>query len=462
MARILLAHTSFSIGGKTVIPSFFESLLDVLKREGNDVLHITMNDFVFNPWRGADLEGFIDRDKFSERIRAFKPDIVLAANNAVCPEILEVTDCPIAVWTMDSPLFYPDTIDIAKYAERYYFFCATQDILKAAVKKYEMIQKNHFIELNFATDLQAETRDQDKNISFIGSNWSASYPLKSTIQRLLADDALAEKWHALYRYVLEHPYLDLQSAASEVDFPIEKLPSITSVDILNLSSANKRLQTLAQLAEIDGLYLYGPSNWINTLDFSYNIFKAHQKTSIFSKKDTQNLYNESKISLSIAHDQTRDALPWRVRDIMATNSVLLTDRRANLDHFFGDLDLPVYESAAEARDLVRKLLDNPDMCRDISARSREAIDKGHRFEHRLKVIEESMPSIKLLGNTMKGSYDTVTPQEVDRPVYSAYKRALTSSMNKSAVILLPMAVKIAKTLRFKPSDELKNRLRDML
>ena len=113
--------------------------------------------------------------------------------------------------------------------------------------------------------------------------------------------------------------------------------------------------------------------------------------------DLQSLYNRSKLTLSTSHSQTADAVPWRVRDVMATNSIIVSDARSELLNEFPRIEFPTYNSACEAKDLCQSLLSDDIWRQELSAQCREEIDRAHRFEHRFKDIEQIV-GVQLLNN----------------------------------------------------------------
>lgn len=93
-------------------------------------------------------------------------------------------------------------------------------------------------------------------------------------------------------------------------------------------------------------------------DNNIALMSAFDETPKFSIKHNQDIYNESKICLSISHPQTRGyAFPWRIYDIMATNGMLISSRSDLLNEFTkGIVKIPMYESPYEARELCIKYL----------------------------------------------------------------------------------------------------------
>jgi hypothetical protein len=109
----------------------------------------------------------------------------------------------------------------------------------------------------------------------------------------------------------------------------------------------------------------------------------------------QEIYNQSKISINLhfAHnsiDPKFSCYSWRVPDIMATNSCLVSTFCPALDQDFGKwVKIPQFSNRHEAYDLCKKLLAEENLRKDIVAGSQLAIKEGKfTFEERVKEVEQ--------------------------------------------------------------------------
>lgn len=110
-------------------------------------------------------------------------------------------------------------------------------------------------------------------------------------------------------------------------------------------------------------------------------------------KDVCNIYNSSKISINLstanANKGNKSSFSWRVCDVMATNSCLVSNISSGLDrHFDKWVKIPQFSTKQEAYDLVQKLLENENFRKDIVAESQLAIKEGgFTFSHRVQELE---------------------------------------------------------------------------
>jgi hypothetical protein len=162
-------------------------------------------------------------------------------------------------------------------------------------------------------------------------------------------------------------------------------------------SGNKRVQTLAAIADL-GLEVYGHDNWIEVVDFSFDLMLSYKKEKIVTAKQNQDLYNRSKIAVNLSHEQALDNFSWRVRDIMASNACLISDYRKNLEVNFGKyVKIPTFNNSFEARILCEKLLKDEIWRKEIVQGCQLAIEEEHRFCYRLKDMEQAL-GVKLLND----------------------------------------------------------------
>ncbi len=137
-----------------------------------------------------------------------------------------------------------------------------------------------------------------------------------------------------------------------------------------------------------GLELYGTENWDSTYYNDSKLNMAYIRKKVYSVEDNQDIYNRSKIGINVSHLQAASGFPWRVMDIMASNACLVTDYHAGFKRLFGDIPIPVYESASEAYELCRQLVKDQSRRREIVLQCQETVANKYRFKHLLPKLEE--------------------------------------------------------------------------
>ena len=100
--------------------------------------------------------------------------------------------------------------------------------------------------------------------------------------------------------------------------------------------------------------------------------------------------NQSLISLNHSHEQAKNkCYSWRVLDILASNSLLITDKSSLLAKQFGkNINRQFYDSVSDARKIINYFLKNKNARSDLIAEQNQIIDKFFRWEDRIKKIED--------------------------------------------------------------------------
>ena len=111
---------------------------------------------------------------------------------------------------------------------------------------------------------------------------------------------------------------------------------------------------------------------------------------VFDSNQVQKVMNQSLISLSHSHHQARNiCYSWRVLDILASNSLLISEKSNLLIEKFGkNIKKQLYSSAYDARKKCDYFLKNKNARSDLIAEQNEIIDKFYRWEDRIKKIED--------------------------------------------------------------------------
>ena len=100
--------------------------------------------------------------------------------------------------------------------------------------------------------------------------------------------------------------------------------------------------------------------------------------------------NQSLISLNHSHHQGRNiGFSWRVLDILASSSLLITEKSTIISEKFGkNIKKQFYSSAYDVRKKCDYFLKNKNARSDLIAEQNEIIDKFYRWEDRIKKIED--------------------------------------------------------------------------
>ncbi|WP_168363459.1 glycosyltransferase family protein [Dickeya zeae] len=402
MANIVIcAMSNVTWLRKPYVDSFVEGLIRALTRAGNNILNIRANDFLYG---GISV---VSKSRMRNKINEFRPDLILTLNNVLpYPTMLDDIDCPVACLAADSYAFFSNKDVIKKYAERYYFFNFSGDTLNTLKDWFPYVDSssNRNILFGHASDMRAENIEQDIPVSFVGSmgNWNKEFV--SFFQRISQDGDLGPKecnfikdrfFEHITRFK-ENPYLQL----SKDELKYFNLPHFPfEVSMIHLLTCQKRFDVLSELTDL-GLKVYGyPHAYSDVLLYSQNIFECFDFEPSVTLSHNTKTYNRSKVSLNLPHAHAKEGFSWRVCDILASNAVLLSCPQPDLLKLSkGYVDLPTYESPAEARDLVIKLLNDPMWRKDLVLGSQQMIDDNCRFEPKFKLIQDAIPGVNMFGD----------------------------------------------------------------
>ncbi len=378
MAKILISHFSpVQDNDCYQVICFFEGLAKSLTEEGHNVLQVVSTRFLDSPWNGVNtISKDIDLERFAHDVKNFNPDLCIFANNSVPEVVYKITNCPVILFLSDTIKFFndKDAIKDHRYGDRLYFYAPFESDINE-IKNYFGINSEKIIHMLPATAVAAESLKIKQNISFIGSNFQNPKGMEDLIREFPDRARILEIITAIRNKKNLSSFLN----HDEIEI-IEKYMPISFLS--SIFSPRDRILILAILAE-EGLGLYGESNWPETAKYFPDVAASFSADKIYSLSHNQYIYNSSHISLSISHSQSTDGFPWRVMDIMASKSCLLSDRKQGIEDFTkGYVNLPLYETPLEAQDLARRLLKDSSWRQDIVAGSQQCILEKGMWKHR--------------------------------------------------------------------------------
>lgn len=378
MARILITYYQFLIGDKKEnLICYYEGLIKELNAYGNEVLRINMLDF-HNDWKKI-----TNREAILESIEKFVPELIITFNNQIDKKFIEITNCPIALFDADSVDLFANLDLIKKYNDRYFMVTSYE----GWDDRYSQIgfTKNKVCNIHPATAIQREDLNKDKNISFIGTNFNFE---NHELANYIKNDDKKTIYKALLHFWNNNDYnykSHLETFCKDRNFTLFDLHCIF----------DSRINVLNSVLDL-GLNLYG-SGWERLSTTNYALSSAFDREPKFSLKHNQDIYNSSLINLSISHPQTNGyAFPWRIYDIMASSGLLISTRADLLSKLTkGFVEIPMYDSPYDARDLCKKYLKEENLRYDLIAKSNEYIKEKGRWITNFQKIEDFL-NIKLI------------------------------------------------------------------
>lgn len=360
------------------IPAFYEMLLDGLRNYGNSVY------VVFHRLFGVDF-GDIPEEE-GEKIKEFDPDICFVFNNSFY-DLTKILDCPIVIIETDC-MYLSNRLAIRRKPDRYYYIATQIDSINLAKERFYVPEKNIFF-IPLFTEIQADKKIKpEANISFIGSK-SKPHPhgnYSEMMQKLSKEEK--EKFKRCILELQNNPYITKQKMIEK--FSLQDASFVNAFDekeLLMTLSGEKRLRVLSEIVDL-GLVLYGTKSWETEYCYDFRLNMAFEDKLVYSLDQIQQIYNTSKIGISVSHLQAQGGMPWRNMDIMASNACLVTDYHSDMNLLFEGVKIPVYKDEHEARELCKWLLEHENERLGIVEECQKVINSKYRLINFLIHLEQ--------------------------------------------------------------------------
>jgi len=350
----------------------YEDFADEFRNNGHNVLLVKIGKLA--------LEG----QEEMRQIISFEPDLAFSFNNVIPKFLLDNLRCPVAVIDADSPLD-PTFINRENLNHPNIYYFGYQSVSDEIYKKIPnfTLNREKYLYLSFtATNFKSNNQLGVKiPVAFLGSNVMSYHYDRSQNYRHGEVIALVKgnkSWNSdceKYNYI-KHVF-----------------------------NAQKRLKYLSQLADV-GLQIYGNSTWEDVFKNDIDLAMCYVEKIIVHPKSVEDLYNRSKISINIDHEQAETSFSFRVPDIMASNACVLTGYKKDWEDLFGKYisqevkDAIIYMDQHDMRKKCINLLNDEELRLRCVQECQWAIEQNGRWKHRLKKIEDFL-NIKLLNVGLK-------------------------------------------------------------
>lgn len=373
--------------------SYFEGLKNSFNNANHDVLHINLLNFggVSTLDENNNPENHLI---LTQKITSFNPDLIIAFNNQITKKIYEITNCPVLVWWCDDPSY----IDchgnqyIQKYRERIYFGVFSDNQFEY-IKSTYAFDKNRILLTKPSTGFYKKDIKQDKSITYVGSVYTIPDCVTLDVIQRLSKNRVG-----LYTAFNKLQYNLDDKEGNEFFKQILQKEDIKN-DVAFISSYYQKTQTLIALASFFDLHIYSSSGTYSDLSIpaksNLDLMVSHHIDELCNDiDDVANIYNSSKISINLntsyANKGDKGGLSWRVCDVMATNSCLISNISPALDQCFGKwVKIPQFTTKQEAYDISKNILAEYNWRQDIVAGSQLAIKEGgFTFDCRVRELEQ--------------------------------------------------------------------------
>ena len=400
MAKVIITHQSpITFNKQLQTPCFYEAMINELVAHGNDVLHFITGDILASDFQ-SDNKAYskrIENEVFSA-VKEFKPDLIIAFNNSFVHGVEKIVDCPYVIWDVDSLDYFSDLDNIKKNQDRYTYFSISDYGVKDYINKINPNPKSIFKILG-ATGVVAKPEMPNCNISFIGSSFN-----------------ICRRLNELMTYFPDQ-FKELMSLYEKDDIVglKRKIQDIYGYQAISLSSfkyinvQQNRMQIMSLLTSL-GIKIYGNVGWQRLGAAFVDVVRSYDSSIVYSVGHNQDIYNKSKIGISISHPQAITGYPWRITDIMASNAALVSDVKSGFFMDFGKkLPFMTYDNPVDAYLICKRLLTESNLREDIVHASQEVINKGHRWSHRFLQMREAV-GVDLMNKKKAGSYKRFVPE----------------------------------------------------
>lgn len=390
MSKVLLCY--FSDYGEAM----YDAISDVLRNNGNDVFRLNINceGFECDSWGGSSR---FKNKQIIEQIEVFNPDVVFNFNHSLPLEIEKVLadKCKICIIDADNPQTFWNKEQLNKDKEKYYYL---------GLQKYSKDMYENFIGLKMtdknylffppATVVKNKKMKQDKNISFIGSNF---YPLSIPDVDGFYDEVgleLYRKFKKDYFYPVDKARKTYSKKYVEIDTLFEKVRAYYV--------GQERLKYMSSVADL-GFTFYGVRWWNKIAYYDFELADCFDATPKVTLEDNEWVYNTSKISINISHPQAKSSFSWRVMDIMASGACLLMEDKPDWRELFAPylseetLKTVIYKDRFDMREKAKKLLADEKLRLRCVTDLNNAIEQNGRWEKRFAELEKFL-GVSLIEN----------------------------------------------------------------
>lgn len=110
--------------------------------------------------------------------------------------------------------------------------------------------------------------------------------------------------------------------------------------------------------------------------------------SVSYEEEMPKVFKSSKVNLCPTLRANRTGIPLRVVDVLGTGGFLLVSHQEELDDFFREDEIAVYESIGDAIDKIDYYLCHEAERINLAQKAHERVKKDFRFENRVKTILE--------------------------------------------------------------------------
>ncbi len=449
MARIIVSYYKIQEVSIGKILCFWDGFIHELKKYGNEVFVI--NTAYFNPYNSNVVSSQKLNNHLLDRAKAFDPELIITFNHRIPKSFLDYFDVPIIIWDGDELSFFCDHSYMKKNLDRYKIF----SISKGWLQDYKDFgfSNNQIFYVPQATAIQKMDCIQTMNISFLGIRHFHN----KRFEALIKTHKYKNNFYFLVKDFLNtgnYDYEELFNKYFQHDYPELVMPLRDLYPLFDY-----RWLTLANMLDL-GLTISGhDSRWEDVAEYMPQLAAAYHPQQIWTLEENNWFYNSSKISLCPVTAQARGtAFSWRVFDIMASNACLLISEASDLKKLTKDyLEIPMYKTPWEARELSKKILADEEYRKQIVKASQKYVDENARWIHRFRDMENII-GIRIVNEECTGKiYNVILddPEIINLVKISSPSKVIAgASLNEKSKISFKVKKLLTKCLSINKAIEI--------
>jgi spore maturation protein CgeB len=117
----------------------------------------------------------------------------------------------------------------------------------------------------------------------------------------------------------------------------------------------------------------------------------HAHPNIDYRRELAAVYRHIGVNINITSCQMPTAVNQRVFDVPLASGFVLTDRQPDLTELFDESEVATYGSPGELSEMALFFIEHESERNKISAAAKTHILAEHTYEHRVKIILDSLP-----------------------------------------------------------------------
>lgn len=389
MAKILVSYYRSDEKSAGATLCYFDSFFQELKNCGNEVLAINNAYFgIFNPNTTKDKQ---IEEYLLAKAKQFDPDLIITFYHRILQSILDAFDVPIVIYDGDELRFFSDLDVIKRDIDRYKVFSIVEDWRRDYLDFG--FKDDQIFYMPSGTAIRSDPSiKQNKQISFLGQR---RFFLSTKLKRYISEGKNQDLFYEIYLDFLKTGNYSYDELFKK---HVGRFTDISMDDADLWPLFDQSYLVFAALLDLD-LHIGGHAgHWKDIVEFVPQLALVHDTSRVFTLEENQNFYNSSVLSLCPMHPQAKGkGFSWRCFDIMASNACLVSSYSSELQKSLqGYVDLPMFNTPYEAREICQKLLKDDGLRLDLVQASQEYVDKNCRWESRFEQMEEilGIPLVK--------------------------------------------------------------------